>query len=144
MGVNRCGQDHLERPLVAESGLSIFGTADRLENGVTPSLMYNTASRLEKAKVNKYILLLLIAIVLTACSGADDVLENIGDVSVPDQLTGCVERNKDGETCDKAACVANDESDCESWVKACKKFDHVADVRNGIDTCERKEVLPDS
>jgi hypothetical protein len=129
---------------LAESGHSIFGIADRLENGVTPSLMYNTASRLEKAKVNKYILLLLIAIVLTACSGADDVLENIGDVSVPDQLTGCVARTEDGETCEKAVCVADDESDCKSWVKACEKYGHIADVRNGIDTCERKEVSPDS
>ena len=118
--------------------------SNNYENRVTPSLMYNTASRLEKAKVNKYILLLLIAIVLTACSGADDVLENIGDVSVPDQLTGCVARNEDGETCEKAVCVADDESDCKSWVKACEKYGHIADVRNGIDTCERKEVSPDS
>lgn len=94
--------------------------------------------------MNRYILLLLTAMALSACSGADDVLENIGDVSVPDQLTGCVERNKDGETCDKAACVADDESDCESWVKVCEKFGHIADLRNGIDTCERKEALSDS
>lgn len=94
--------------------------------------------------MNRFILLLLTAMALSACSGADDVLENIDDVSVPDQLTGCVVRNKDGETCDKAVCVADDESDCKSWVKACKKFDHLADVRNGIDTCERQEVLPDS
>ena len=89
--------------------------------------MYNTASRLEKAKVNKYILLLLTAIVLTACSGADDVLENIGDVSVPHQLTGCVARNEDGETCEKAVCVADDESDCKSWIKACEKYGHIAE-----------------
>jgi len=94
--------------------------------------------------VNRYLLLLIAAMALSACSGADDLLENIGDVSVPDQLTGCVKRNKDGQTCDKAACVADDESDCKSWVKACKKFDHIADVRNGIDTCERKEPLSDS
>ena len=106
--------------------------------------MYNVTSRWEETEVNRYILLLLTAMVLSACSGADDVLENIGDVAVPDQLTGCVVRNKDGETCDKAACVADNESDCKSWVKACEKFDHIADVRNGIDTCERKEVLPES
>ena len=94
--------------------------------------------------MNRFILLLLTAMALSACSGADDVLEDIDDVSVPDQLTGCVDRNMDGETCDKAACVADAESDCKSWVKACEKFGHVADVRNGIDTCERKEVLPDS
>ena len=94
--------------------------------------------------MNRYILLLLTAMALSACSGADDVLANIGDVSVPDQLTGCVKRNEDGETCDKAACVADDESDCGSWVKACEKFGHIADVRNGIDTCERKEALSDS
>lgn len=123
---------------------SIFGTAGRLVNGVIPYLMHDSTSRLEETKMNRHILLLLTAMALSACSGADDVLENIGDVSVPDKLTGCVERNEDGETCDKAACVADDESDCKSWVKACEKFDHVADVRNGIDTCERKEVLPDS
>ncbi len=106
--------------------------------------MYNDTSCMEEAEMNRYILLLLTAMALSACSGADDVLENIDDVSVPDQLTGCVERNIDGETCDKAACVADDESDCKSWVKACEKFDHIASVRNGIDTCERKEVLPDS
>ena len=94
--------------------------------------------------MNRYLLLLFAAMALSACSGADDVFENIGDVSVPDQLTGCVKRNKDSETCDKAVCVADDESDCKSWVKACKKFDHIADVRNGIDTCERKEALSDS
>lgn len=94
--------------------------------------------------MNRFILLLLIAMAVSACSGADDVLENINDVSVPDQLTGCVVRNGDGETCDKAVCVADDESDCKSWVKACEKFDHIVDVRNGIDTCQRKEVLPDS
>ena len=94
--------------------------------------------------MRRYILLLLTAIALSACSGADDVLKNIGDVSVPDQLTGCVVRNIDGETCDKAVCVADDNSDCKSWIKACEKFDHIADVRNGIDTCERREVLPDS
>ena len=106
--------------------------------------MYVATSHLEDARVNRYVLLLSTAMALSACSGADDVLENIGDVSVPDQLTGCVDRNEDGETCDKAACVADDESNCKSWVKACKKFGHVADIRNGIDTCERKEALPDS
>jgi len=106
--------------------------------------MYNGTSRSEEARVNRFILLLLTALAVSACSGADDVLENIDDVSVPDQLTGCVVRNRDGETCDKAVCVAGDESDCKSWVKACEKFDHIAEVRNGLDTCERKEVLPDS
>ena len=75
--------------------------------------MYNETSCMGEAEMNRYILLLLTAMALSACSGADDVLENIDDVSVPDQLTGCVVRNKDGETCDKAACVADDESDCK-------------------------------
>lgn len=92
--------------------------------------------------MNKYLLLLVVAVALSACSRADDVLENISDVSVPDQLTGCVERSDDGETCDKAACVADDETDCKAWVKACEKFDHIAEVRNGIDTCERREDAP--
>ena len=91
-----------------------------------------------------FILLLLSAVALSACSRVDDVLANIDDVSVPDQLTGCVVRNSDGETCDKAVCVADDESDCKSWVKACEKFDHLAEVRNGIDTCERRNISPDS
>ena len=92
--------------------------------------------------MNKYILLLLTAMTLSACSGADDVLENIGDVSVPDQLTGCVERNIDGETCDKAACVADDESDCKSWVKACEKFDHVNKQRRLTNSCSRISKTP--
>ena len=106
--------------------------------------MYNALSRSEEAKMKGFILLLLGAMALSACSRVDDVLENIDDVSVPDQLTGCVVRNNDGETCDKAVCVADDESDCKSWVKACEKFDHLADVRNGIDTCERRNISPDS
>ena len=89
------------------------------------------------------LVLLLTVIAASACSRAEDVLENIGDVSVPDQLTGCVTRNADG-SCDKAVCVADDETDCESWVKACEKFDHIADVRGGHDTCERREAAPDS
>ncbi len=89
--------------------------------------------------MNRNLFLLITAIALSACSDANDVLENVDDVSVPEQLTGCVKRNEDGETCDKAVCVADEESDCKSWVKACTKFEHVADVRNGIDTCERSE-----
>lgn len=89
--------------------------------------------------------LLVTAMVLMACSGgADDVLENIADVSVPDQLSGCVLRNDDGETCDKAVCVKGEESDCTAWVKACEKFEHVVGFQNGIDTCTRKVVEPDS
>lgn len=86
-----------------------------------------------------FLLLLSLAFVLTACSRTEDVLDNIADVSVPDQLTGCVLRGEDGETCDKAVCVADDETDCEAWVKACEKYDHVADVRDGHDTCERRK-----
>lgn len=86
--------------------------------------------------MTKYVSLLLVAIVLSACSRAEDPLENVTDVSVPDQLTGCVARNDDG-SCNKAVCIADDEDDCKSWVKACKKFDHVVDVRNGHDTCQR-------
>ncbi len=129
---------------MAESRRSDRAVADCEGPLTAQSIMYNALSRLEDAIVNKYILLLLTAMALSACSGADDVLENVSDVSVPDQLTGCVDRDEDGVTCDKAACVADDESDCKSWVKACEKFDHVADVRDDIDTCERKEVVPDS
>lgn len=91
--------------------------------------------------MKKYVLLLVASVALSACSGPDDILENIGDVSVPDQLTGCVIRNADGETCDKAVCVADEETDCKGWVKACEEHGHVADIREGIDTCERKETL---
>ena len=86
--------------------------------------------------MGKYISLLAVALVLAACSRAEDPLANIADVKVPDQLTGCVTRADDG-SCQKAVCVADDEDDCRAWVKACKKFDHVADTRNGHDTCER-------
>jgi len=93
--------------------------------------------------VSKYIGSLLVILALSACSGPEDVLENIGDVAVPDQLTGCVARDDDG-ACIKAVCVADDESDCESFVKACEKHEHLVDVRNGHDTCERREAEPDS
>ena len=86
----------------------------------------------------KYLLPLVILVALSACSGPEDVLENIGDVSVPDQLTGCVSRTADG-VCEKAVCVADDEDDCKSFVKACEEHDHVADVRDGHDTCERSK-----
>lgn len=38
--------------------------------------------------MHKYLFALLIVVTLSACSGPEDVLENIGDISVPDQLTG--------------------------------------------------------
>ena len=88
--------------------------------------------------MHKYLLSLVTIIALSACSGPEDVLENIGDVSVPDQLTGCVTRSADG-ACEKAVCVAADEEDCKSFVKACEKHGHVADVRGAHDTCERSE-----
>ena len=94
--------------------------------------------------MSKYVLMLLTAVVLSACSRAEDVLENIADVSVPDQLTGCVVRSDDGETCNKAVCVADEETDCKSWVKACEKFGHIAAVTEGHDTCERRETSPES
>ena len=94
--------------------------------------------------MTKYLLPLVAVIALSACSGADDVLENVADVSVPDQLSGCVLRGEDGETCAKAVCVADDENDCRDWVKACTKAGHVADVRDGHDTCERMAEAADS
>ena len=90
-----------------------------------------------------YLLSLVTVVALSACSGPEDVLENIGDVSVPDQLTGCVSRTADG-VCEKAVCVAVDEDDCKSFVKACEKHDHVADVRGGHDICERGEAESES
>ncbi len=93
--------------------------------------------------MKKHIVLLLAALALSACSGPEDVLENIGDVSVPDQLTGCVARDADG-SCSKAVCVADDESDCESFIEACEEHDHVVDERDGHDTCARKGAAPDS
>ncbi len=82
----------------------------------------------------------LAVIALSACSSPEDVLENIGDVSVPDQLTGCVARDDDGG-CTKAVCVDGDESDCKDWVKACEKHGHIADVRDGHDTCQRQVLV---
>ena len=79
--------------------------------------------------------LLLLACALVACSGPDDVLENIGDVTVPEQLTGCVIR--DGEACLRAVCVADEENDCEDWVEACEEHDHIVGERGGHATCER-------
>nr|MCH9696426.1 hypothetical protein [Gammaproteobacteria bacterium] len=83
--------------------------------------------------MKKYIVLLLVLIGSSACSGPEDVLENAGEIIAPDQLSGCVTRNADG-SCDKAVCVADEESDCKSFVKACKKHEHIADVRDGHDT----------
>lgn len=91
----------------------------------------------------KYLLVLLSVMVLSACSGPEDVLDNIADVSVPDQLTGCVARSDDG-SCEKAVCVADEETDCEAWVEACEENDHIVDVRDGHDTCERRKAAPDS
>ena len=104
---------------------------------------YNPAVRLEETIMRKYLLFVVAVFTLSACSGPEDVLENIGDVSVPDQLTGCVSRNADG-ACEKAVCVADDEDDCKSFVKACEKHEHVADVRDGHDTCERREAESES
>ena len=101
------------------------------------SLMYNAAVRLEENAVSRCALLLAV-FVLSACSGPDDVLEDIGDVSVPDQLTGCVSRDDDG-SCVKAVCVADEESDCEAWIEACEEHEHIVDVRDGHDTCERRQ-----
>jgi len=86
--------------------------------------------------MTRFISLLLVAILLSACSRAEDPLSNVADVSVPDQLSGCVLRDDDG-SCSKAVCVADEENDCKAFVKACKKFEHVSDVRLGHDTCER-------
>ena len=93
--------------------------------------------------MNKTLQLLAAVLLLSACSGAEDVLENISDVSVPDQLTGCVARDEDGN-CEKAVCVADEENDCEAWVKACEKHEHVVDVRDGHDTCERQAADAES
>ncbi len=93
--------------------------------------------------MRKFLVSLLVVFALSACSGPEDVLETIGDVSVPDQLTGCVARDDDG-ACDKAVCVADEESDCKSFVKACKKHEHIVDVRDGHDTCERNKAAPES
>lgn len=105
--------------------------------------MYNAIVRTEESTVRKYTVSLLVLIALSACSSPEDVLENIGDVSVPDQLTGCVARKADG-SCDKAVCVADEDSDCKSFVKACKKHGHIVDLRDGHDTCEREKASPDS
>ena len=91
----------------------------------------------------RYLAVVLAALALSACSKPEDVLENIGDVSFPDQLTGCVARADDG-SCIKAVCVASDDDDCSEWVDACKEHDHIADVRGGHDTCERREVNADN
>ena len=82
----------------------------------------------------------LAVILLSACSSPDDVLENIADVSVPEQLTGCVARD-DGGSCIKAVCVSGEETDCEDWAKACEAHEHITDVRDGHDTCERRELV---
>ena len=88
--------------------------------------------------MTRYLAAILAAVAMSACSGPEDVLENIVDVTVPEQLTGCVARTDEG-SCVKAVCVADAETDCEEWVKACKKHDHIAEVRGGHDTCERRE-----
>ena len=94
---------------------------------------------LGEADMIKLISLLFVAILLSACSRAEDPLENVADVSVPDQLSGCVLRDDDG-ACEKAVCVEDEEGDCEAFVKACEKFDHVSDVRLGHDSCERQSA----
>lgn len=88
--------------------------------------------------MTKYLLPLLALIALSACSGPDDPLENVLDISVPDRLTGCVARSDDG-SCMKAVCVADEDIDCKAWAKACAKHEHAADLRDGHDTCERIE-----
>lgn len=84
-----------------------------------------------------YLIVLLSGIAVLACSSAEDPLETIGDVSVPDRLTGCVLRDHDGGSCLKAVCVADEESDCKAWVDACEDHAHLAGQRDGHDTCER-------
>lgn len=91
----------------------------------------------------KYWVALVAVVALSACSKPDDVLENISDVKVPDQLTGCVARDGDG-SCVKAVCVAGEDADCEDWVEACLEYEHIADVRGGHDTCERREVVAET
>ena len=119
--------------------VSLNCDAEQLSNWAKLPLMYTRSVRLEESTVNRFVLSLLAVVALSACSGPEDVLENIGDVSVPDQLTGCVARSDDG-SCEKAVCVADEGSDCESWVKACEEHGHVVDVRDGHDTCERKKA----
>ena len=88
--------------------------------------------------MNRYLLLLLTLIGLSACSGQEDPLNDVLDISVPERLTGCVARDDDG-SCVKAVCVADDDIDCDAWAKACAKHGHVVDERDGHDTCEREE-----
>lgn len=89
--------------------------------------------------MNKYLLPLLTVFALSACSGPEDVLETAVDISVPDQLSGCVIRDDEDGSCVRAVCVADDESDCEEWIEACEEHDHVVATRNGHPTCERRE-----
>lgn len=93
--------------------------------------------------MTRYLGVVLALVALSACSGPDDVLENIGDVEVPDQLTGCVARADDG-SCIKAVCVAGDEIDCEDWVEACAEHEHIVDARGGHDTCARQVAAAES
>lgn len=88
--------------------------------------------------MNKSLLLLLAAFALSACSGPEDVLETATDISVPDQLSGCVIRDDDG-SCTRAVCVADEENDCEDWIEACREHEHLVATRNGHPTCERQE-----
>lgn len=88
--------------------------------------------------MNKYLLMLLTVFALCACSGPEDVLETATDISVPDQLTGCVIRDGEG-SCVRAVCVADDETDCEAWIEACEDHDHMVATRNGHPTCERRD-----
>lgn len=87
--------------------------------------------------MNKNLLMLLGFIALSACSGPEDVLETATDISVPDQLSGCVMRDDDG-SCARAVCVADEEIDCDAWVEACEDHDHIVATRNGHPTCERR------
>ena len=88
--------------------------------------------------MNKYLLLLLTVFALAACSGPEDVLETAVDISVPDQLSGCVIRDDDG-ACVRAVCVADDETSCDDWVEACEDQGYLVATRNGHPTCERQE-----
>ncbi len=85
----------------------------------------------------RFVLLMLTVFALSACSGPEDVLETATDISVPDQLSGCVIRDDDGG-CVRAVCVADDETSCDDWVEACEEHGHLVATRNGHPTCERQ------
>lgn len=91
--------------------------------------------------MNRNLGLLLAIFALSACSGPDDVLETAADISVPDQLSGCVIRDDDG-SCARAVCVADGETGCDDWVEACEEHGHRVATRNGHPTCERRDEAP--